>query len=129
MLKNRSSHCGSVVTNPTSSHEGKGEIPGLTQWLRIERCHALQCRSQSQLESCVAVAWLAGSCRSDSTPSLGTSTCCGYGPKKQKKKKENYRDLTIAYVCFTFLSKSKNYFQQVPFLPNGSPTPLLSTMR
>ena len=24
----------------------------------------------------------------DSTPSLGTSTCCGYGPKKTKEKKK-----------------------------------------
>ena len=31
----------------------------------------------------VAVVW-AGSCSSDSTPSLGTSTCCG--PKKRKNK-------------------------------------------
>ena len=25
---------------------------------------------------------------SDLTPSLGTSICCGYGPKKKKKKKK-----------------------------------------
>ena len=34
-IKNKlgSSHCGSVVTNPTSIHENVGSIPGLTQWV------------------------------------------------------------------------------------------------
>ena len=27
-----SSHCGSVITNLTSSHEDAGSIPGLAQW-------------------------------------------------------------------------------------------------
>ena len=30
----------------------------------------------------------AGSCSSDLTPSLGTLVCCGYGPKKMKKKQK-----------------------------------------
>ena len=48
---------------------------------------AVSCgRSQLWLRSWVAVA-KAGSCSSDSTPSLGTSTCCGCGPKKQKQNK------------------------------------------
>ena len=38
----------------------------------------------------VAVAY-AGSCSSDSTPSLGTSICPGCGPKKEKKKKKRKR--------------------------------------
>ena len=29
-----SSHCGSVVTNPTSIHEDAGLIPGSTQWVK-----------------------------------------------------------------------------------------------
>ena len=32
--KIRSSHCGSVVTNLTSIHEGEGLIPDLTQWVK-----------------------------------------------------------------------------------------------
>ena len=39
----------------------------------------------------VAVAY-AGSCSSDSTPSLGTSICPGGGPKKEKKKKEKKKE-------------------------------------
>ena len=44
-----------------------------------------------QLRSCVVVAVavaVAGSCSSDSTPSLGTSICHRCGPKKTKKKKK-----------------------------------------
>ena len=41
------------------------------------------------LRSHVAVAVaVASSCSSDLTPSLGTSTCCTYSPKKPKKKKK-----------------------------------------
>ena len=41
-----------------------------------------------RLRSSVAVAVAqAGSCTSDSSPSLGTSICCRYSPKKQKQKK------------------------------------------
>uniref|UniRef100_A0A8C3WX78 Uncharacterized protein n=1 Tax=Catagonus wagneri TaxID=51154 RepID=A0A8C3WX78_9CETA len=45
--------------------------------------------SQMRLGSGVAVAVVqAGSCSSDSTPSQGTSICCGYNPKNTKKKKK-----------------------------------------
>ena len=62
------------VTNPTSIHEDIGLIPGLTQRVRIRCCGELWCRLQMGLGSrvAVAVAW-ASSCRSYSTPSLGTS--------------------------------------------------------
>ena len=62
-------------------------IPSLTSLsgLRIWHCCGLWCMLQTWLGSCVAVAvvW-AGSCSSDSTPSLGTSICRGCGPKKKK---------------------------------------------
>ena len=32
--KDRSSHCGTVETNPTRNHEVAGSIPGLTQWAK-----------------------------------------------------------------------------------------------
>ena len=40
----RSSHCGSVVTNPTSIHEDSGSIPGLAQWVKDLALMWLWCR-------------------------------------------------------------------------------------
>ena len=51
--------------------------------LRILSCHDQWCRSQTLLGSGVAVPVASvGSYSSDLTPSLGTSICCRYGPKK-----------------------------------------------
>ena len=61
------------LTNPTRIHEDAGSIPGLT-W-RV---------GDPVLPWAVAQA---GSCSSDSTPSLRTSICCGCSPKKWKEKK------------------------------------------
>ena len=44
------------LTNLTRNHEVVGSIPGLAQWVRIQRCRELWCRSQMRLESRVAVA-------------------------------------------------------------------------
>ena len=62
--------------------------------LRIRHCCELWFRLQTWLRSQVAVA-VAGSCSSDSTPSLGTSMCCGCGSKKEKKRKEKKRTFTL----------------------------------
>ena len=66
--------------------EDAGSIPGLTpSGLRIGHCHKLGHRLQTQLGSSIAVAVvLAGSCSSNSTPSLGTSICPGCSPEKKK---------------------------------------------
>ena len=59
--------------------------------LRIWRCRELQCRSQTQLGSGVAMVQ-ASSCSSDQTPSLGTSICHGRGPKKQKTQNNIHKN-------------------------------------
>jgi len=59
----------------------------LLSGLRLQCCRELWCRSKTQLGARVAVAVVqASSCSSDSSPSLGTSICCGCGPKKGKKQ-------------------------------------------
>ena len=53
--------------------------------LRIRHCHELGCKLQTQLGSGMAVAVaVAGGQGSNSTPSLGTSTCLRCSLKKQK---------------------------------------------
>ena len=56
-----SSHRGSVVTNPTSSHGDVGWIPGLAQWVKdLALLCELWCKLQTRLKSvnlaCLAVA-------------------------------------------------------------------------
>ena len=74
------------------------QLVSMRMWVRslaslsgsgVLRCGELWCRSQTQLGSCIAeaVAW-AGSSSSELTRGLGTSICCRYGPKKQKKFKK-----------------------------------------
>ena len=90
--------------------------PALLSGLRIQHCHELQCRSQMQLGSGIAVARLHdGSCSSDSTPSLGTSTRQGYSPPQRRtlprKKILKIMNLSVPlgfgflgvfFVCFFF---------------------------
>ena len=77
--------------NLTSIQEDTGLIPWPhSSGLRIWHCFKLQCRLQMWLRSGVAVAVTqAGGCNSDLTPSLGTSMCCGYGPKKTNQQTKN----------------------------------------
>ena len=73
------------LTNPTRSHEVVDSIPGLTQWLRIQHCCELWCRSQTWLGSRVAVTVAqASSYSSDWAPNLRTSICCSCSPKIKK---------------------------------------------
>ena len=53
------------------------------------------CSLQMWLRSGVAVAVVqAGSCNSDSTPPLGTSICCGCGPRGKKKQNVQLKKLS-----------------------------------
>ena len=70
----------------------------LLSGLRIRHCHELWCRLQMRLGSRAAVALAeAGSYSSDWTPSLETSICRGFGPKKQNKTKQNKNLKGLAY--------------------------------
>ena len=78
--------------------------------LRIWHCHDLRCRSQTWLGSGIAVAVAvvqAGSCSSDQTPSLGTSICCGCGPKKTKDKKKKKSIQPLVYYFSSIGGKNE----------------------
>ena len=84
--KEKSSHCGSVVMNPTSTHKDAGSIPSPAQWVKDPHCLELRCRWQMQLGSGIAIVVAVSSWSADSTPSLETSTCLRCGPKKTNKQ-------------------------------------------
>ena len=90
----RSSHCGSVVTNPTSIHEDAGLIPGLAQ--RVKDPGLLWAVVQVS-----DVAWILHCCVCGIATwpgtSLGTSICCGCGPKKQKKTKTKRKSARLDF--------------------------------
>ena len=83
----RSSCCDSAETTRLISMRMQVRPMASLSGLGIRCCHQLWYRSQMQLGSGVAVAVVqAGSCISNSTPSLRTSTCYRCGPKKRKKQ-------------------------------------------
>ena len=55
-INNWSSHHGTAETTPTRNHEVSGSIPGLAEWVRIQRCCELWCGLQMRLGSGIAVA-------------------------------------------------------------------------
>ena len=78
----------------------------------IRHCHKLWCRSQTQLGSRVVVTVVqAASCSSYLTPSLGTSICHRYSPKKQKIKLNKINDFKVndSVALSTFIVLCKHY--------------------
>ena len=60
----------------------------LLNGLKIQRCRELWCTSQIWLRSRIDMALAQTGCYSSNwTPSLGTSICHGYSPRKGKKTK------------------------------------------
>ena len=106
----RSTHCGSAVTNLNSIHENMGSIPSLAQWLRIWRCcvlwHRLQTRFRPHMAVAVAVAQ-AASCSYDLTPSLGISICHSCSPEKEKKKKKKDIEKNVKPLLSSGLYKNR----------------------
>ena len=90
MEQAQSSHCGSPVMNPQlGSMRTRVQSLAPLNGLRIQHYRELWSKLQTWLGSRIAVAVAqAGSCSSDLTPSLETSICCRYDPKKTKKKKK-----------------------------------------
>ena len=88
----------------------------------IWHCCEPRCRSQTWLRSSVAVA-KAGSCSSDSTPSLGTSMCrgCNHKNKKKKERKEK-KDMedTEKLVCLELTASCLVSPNPEPLFPWGN---------
>ena len=83
--------------------------------LRIWRCPELWCRSKTWLGSRVAVAVVqAGSCSSDSNPSLGTAICHGRDPKKDEKERKERKGNHIRKVVKLSLFTDDNLLHRKP---------------
>ena len=130
-----SSCCGTAKRNPTSNHELVVRSPASLSGLRIRCCHELWCRLQTRLGSCIAVAVAeAGSCGFDSTPSLGTSTCPGWGPKnkqtnKQKNSFSHFFRLLPLPKHFSYLLSGKLFTSYFKIYLSGSLLQLIINMR
>ena len=91
-----------IVAQWKRIHQEFHEVVGsMLSGLTTQCCRELQCRSQMQLGSGVAVALAqAAGYSSNWTPSLGTSMCRGKRPQKKAKKgqKKKKKNLTILYL-------------------------------
>ena len=84
--KASNSHHGSADINPPRICEDAHSMPASFSRIRIRGCPELCCRSQMQLGSHIALAMAeACSCRSDVTPSLGTSIGSTCVPQRRKQ--------------------------------------------
>ncbi len=84
------------------------QVPSLASLSRLRI--QLHCRLKTQLRSGVALAVAqAGSCHSDSTPSLGTSICQGVALKRKKKKRNGKLRERLAFVFISLLLSILKY--------------------
>ena len=99
--------------------------------LRIQWCHQLQCRSQIQLVSGIAMAVAkACSCSSDLTPSTGISICCRCGHKKKKRENRIGKDqLWVFLLPRASASLSIRYGAWYPMILPSLPTSLHSALK
>ena len=96
--KKRRSRCGAAEMNPTRNLEVAGSTLDLAQWVKDP-----------------AWLWLdiGRSCSSDSTPSLGTSICCGCGPRK--KEQEDKVSTPQTWVLFRSSISSAAFTQRTVY--------------
>ena len=100
-IKKRSSCRGAAEMNPTSTHEDKGSIPGLLQWVgggSNPMSLWLWCRP--------------GSYSSISTPSLGSSICHGCGPRRAKINKNRRKSLPLCISRNVLNRTQRHIFQK-----------------
>ena len=104
--KASNSHHGSADINPPRICEDAHSMPASFSRIRIWGCPELCCRSQMQLGSHIALAMAeACSCRSDVTPSLGTSIGSTCVP--QRRKQLNHETTTHTHIWFFHIRKEK----------------------
>ena len=110
-----SSHCGSTVMNPTSTHEDRVSSLASLSGLRIRHCHKLWCGSQTWLLSCIAVHWPAAAALIQSLAWESLHAMGVAAKKNDKRKKKNcqtegvglglihFAELLICVLCLNFL--------------------------
>ena len=106
-----SSHCGSVVMNPTNIHEDEVWSLASLSGLRIQCC-CVSCGVGHRCSSDLALLWLC--CRlaaaaHNSTPSLGTSIWSRCTPPRKSKKKKNQKLKTLQPLTYYNILWSKQW--------------------
>ena len=105
--KASNSHHGSADINPPRICEDAHSIPASFSRIRIRSCPELCSRSQTQLGSHIALVMAeACSCRSDVTPSLGTSIGSTCVPQRRKQLNQETPP-THTHIWFFHIRKEK----------------------